>query len=143
MTIFNRQKFFNKFDKLDEYTNNLKELALEVKEDKNKFIDDFHFFGLAERYLQLVIQIVIDTTSMIIVEEKWKRPLDNQDAISLLYNNKVISKNLASRLDGIVGFRNILVHEYEVIDKNKVYNYLQERIVDLEDFKKEILNYLK
>jgi uncharacterized protein YutE (UPF0331/DUF86 family) len=48
---------------------------------------------------------------------------------------------LAERLDGIVGFRNILVHEYGKIDRERVYQYLQERIGDFEKFKEEILKY--
>ncbi|HBO16478.1 MAG: hypothetical protein UR69_C0003G0090 [Candidatus Moranbacteria bacterium GW2011_GWE2_35_2-] len=143
MTKIIKKKFFDKIQNLDEYIKYLEALAKETKKNKVAFVSDFHFFGLAERYLQLSIQTIIDLVQMIIIEEKFERPEENQEAISLLFEKKIISKKLASRLDGIVGFRNILVHEYGKIDKEKVYDYLQERIVDLKDFKKEILKLLK
>lgn len=142
MTKITNQQIFNKVQSIGEYISYLDELSKETKNEKNKFLSDFHFFGAAERYLQLSIQVIMDIVQMIIIEEGLERPEDNQEAISLLFNKKIISESLASRLDGIVGFRNILVHEYGKIDKNLVYEYLQERVKDLKDFKKEILRYL-
>jgi len=43
----------------------------------------------------------------------------------------------------LTGFRNILVHEYGKIDRKKVYQYLTERLEDIENFREEILEYLK
>ena len=137
------QKIFTKLQKLGEYIGYLEELSKNTKNDKGKFTSDFHFFGLTERYLQLSIQAIMDIVKLIIVEKDLERPDDNQESISVLFNNKIISKKLASRLDGIVGFRNILVHEYETIDKNKVYSYLQNNLDDLRLFEKEILSYLQ
>lgn len=143
MTKIIKKQFFDKIQNLDEYIKYLEKIAKETKNDKSGFLNDFHFFGSAERYLQLSIQVIIDLVQMIIIEEGFERPEENQEAISLLYNKRVISENIALRLDGIVGFRNILVHEYGRIDKEKVYDYLQEKITDIKDFKREILKYLK
>lgn len=143
MTKIVNLQIFKKIQNIDEYIKYLKNLAKETKDDRKLFLTDFHIFGSVERYLQLSIQIIMDVVQMIIIEEGLERPDDNQEAISLLFNQKIISKNLTERLDGIVGFRNILVHEYGKIDKNLVYEYLQERIKDLADFKKEVLKYLQ
>lgn len=143
MTKIIKKQFFDKIQNLDEYIKYLEKIAKETKNNKSDFLNDFHFFGSAERYLQLSIQVIIDLVQMIIIEEGFERPEENQEAISLLYNKKIISENIASRLDGIVGFRNILVHEYGKIDKEKVYDCLQEKITDIKDFKREILKYLK
>ncbi|TSA44659.1 DUF86 domain-containing protein [bacterium] len=78
-----------------------------------------------------------------IIEENLEKPEENQEAVSILYNQKIIPPKLAEKLDGIVGFRNILVHEYGKIDREKVYSYLQNRVDDIADFKKAILKYLK
>ena len=142
MTTIGKKQIYNKIQQLVEYLKYLQEISQETK-SKKQFVADFHFFGLAERYLQLAIQSVIDSVQMIITEEGFKRPNDNQEAIALLYEKKVISKKLAMQLDGIVGFRNILVHEYGDIDHNQVYEYLQNRISDFEEFKKEIVYYIE
>ena len=60
-----------------------------------------------------------------------------------LFRKKIISENLTSRLEGIAGFRNILVHEYGDIDRRRVYQYLLEKLELFNAFKKEILNWLK
>ena len=142
MTKITSQKILEKVQNLDEYLNYLNCLREETKSEEN-FVKDFHLFGLAERYLQLSIQIMIDILNLIIIEEELEKPEGNQEIISLLFNYGVISESLASRLDGIVGFRNILVHEYGKIDRKRVYQHLRERLNDLKDFKKEILKWLK
>lgn len=143
MTKTIKKQFFDKIQNLDEYIGYLDKISKETKNKKTLFLNDFYFFGTAERYLQLSIQTIMDLVQMIIIEEGIKRPEENQEAIALLYENKIISKNLAANLDGIVGFRNILVHEYGKIDKEKVYYYLQEKIIDIKNFRKEILKFLK
>ena len=78
-----------------------------------------------------------------IIEEAWEKPEDNQEAVSILFGKKIISENLASSLEGIAGFRNILVHEYGKIDRRRVYQYLLEKSELFKVFKKEVLNWLK
>jgi len=71
--------------------------------------------------LQLSCQVIIDTLDLIIIEENLEKPESRMEQISLLYNAKIISGNLASKLEDMVKFRNILVHEYGEIDREKVY----------------------
>ena len=142
MTPTTRNKIYDKMQQLDEYLKYLSKVNKEVGSEK-QFLTEVYYFGTAERYLQLSIQVVIDTVQLVIVDNGLERPEDNQDGISLLFKQKIISKRLAKELDGIVGFRNILVHEYGKIDRKKVYQYLQEKISSLSLFKSEILKYLK
>ena len=135
-------KIISKFQKLDEYLANLSQLKKEIKNEKN-FLEDFHLYGLAERYLQLSCQVILDVIDLLVIERGFKKPENRQEAISLLYSHKVVSENMASKLQGISGFRNILVHEYGEVDRKKVYEVLQNQIEDLEDFKKEILRFVK
>ncbi len=142
MTKITSQKVLEKIQNLDKYLGYLDCLREEAKSEES-FIKDFHLFGLAERYLQLSIQVIIDIFNLIIIEEELEKPEEREEIISLLFNYGVISENLASRLDGIVGFRNILVHEYGKIDRKRVYRYLIKRLNDFFDLKKEVLKWLK
>lgn len=141
MTKITRKKIFEKIQKLDEYLSYLKQIKKETKSEK-AFLDDFHLHGLAERYLQLSCQAIIDTLNLVIIEEGMEKPETGHEIISSLFNNDIISRNLYSRLKGLVGFRNILVHEYDKIDHKRVYQYLMERLEDMDVFKKEILSLL-
>lgn len=136
--LFN--KIIAKLGRLDEYLDYLKDIQ---KVNQKTFINDYHFHGLAERYLQLSIEILLDVGKMIILSEKLRRPEDNQDIFSALNENKVISAKLSSQLIGMASFRNILVRDYEKIDREIVYQKLQKNIIDFTDFKKEILRFLR
>ncbi|HDD72514.1 MAG TPA: DUF86 domain-containing protein [Candidatus Aenigmarchaeota archaeon] len=41
------------------------------------------------------------------------------------------------------GFRNILVHRYDHIDDELVLDILKTRLRDFDDFRKEVLGYLR
>lgn len=142
MTEIIRQKIFAKLQQLDEYFSYLEKLKKEIKSEK-EFLSNFHYFGLVERYLQLSCQVLIDTINLLIIEKDLEKPENVQEAVGVLADKKIISQKLALRLRGIVGFRNILVHEYGKIDRQKVYQYFSKNLDDFKLFKKEILTQLK
>jgi len=51
MNEITRQKIFEKLQQLDGYLSNLKKLKKEIKSPE-EFLEDFHLYGLAERYLR-------------------------------------------------------------------------------------------
>ena len=57
--------------------------------------------------------------------------------------NEIISKKLAEKFIGVVGLRNILVHEYADIDYKLAYSNLDEKLNDLKQFAKEVLEFLE
>jgi len=142
MTNIIRQKILEKIHRLDKYMTYLRELRKEIH-DEVTFVNDFHLHGLAERYLQLSCQAVIDIMNLLIIEKALPKPESGQEIVSFLLNKNIISPELHSRLSGVVGFRNILVHEYGRIDHKKIYQYLMERLEDFEAFKREILLIIK
>jgi uncharacterized protein YutE (UPF0331/DUF86 family) len=133
-------KIKTKLQRLDEYLEYLKELC---KAPQARFLADHRLYGLAERYLQLSVQIIIDVGQMLIVAKNLRRPENNQDIFVILGGKKKISKSLEERLTGIANFRNILVHDYEKLNHKIVYNHLQASLKDFTDFKKQILKSLK
>jgi len=142
MTSFTRQKILEKLESFREYMKYLRQLRQEVKNEKI-FLADFHLFGNTERYLQLSIQAIIDISHLIIIDLGLKRPQDNYEAISILFERRIISENSAKNLTKMVGLRNILVHEYGKIDRKLIYKILKERIEELENFKKQITLFIK
>lgn len=134
---FNR--IIAKLGRLDEYVVYLQDLQ---KVNKKAFTSDYHFFGLAERYLQLSIEIVIDVGKLMVLSESLRRPEDNQDTFVVLKDQGILSESLTESLLGIVGFRNVLVHDYDKIDREIVYKKLQDNLGNFAEFKKEIVQYL-
>lgn len=133
-------KIISKLQKLKEYQKILKEIQ---KVNMREFVDDYHFYGLAERYLQLAIEVILDISKLIINAKSFQRPESNQEMFEVLAKEKVIDGKLRDVLCGIANFRNILVHDYEKIDRKIVYEILQNRIDDFEKFGKEVKKYLQ
>jgi len=133
-------KIIFKLERLDEYLKYLSEIQ---KVNKKSFLADYHFFGLAERYLQLAIEVILDVGKLVVVAENLRRPEDNQDIFVVLREKKIISPAIFEKLAGISGFRNILVHDYEKIDREIIFKKLQNNLDDFRNFKKEISKYLK
>ncbi|MBI4994531.1 DUF86 domain-containing protein [Candidatus Peregrinibacteria bacterium] len=136
--IFN--KIVAKLERLDEYLRYLREIQ---KVNKKSFIKDYHFYGLAERYLQLSIEIILDIGKLIILAKNFRKPEDNQEVFAVLCENMVIQKQNLKYFFGMANFRNILVHDYEKIDREIIYKKLHENLDSFVLFKKSVLKFLK
>jgi uncharacterized protein YutE (UPF0331/DUF86 family) len=79
------------------------------------------------------IQIIIDLACSVVSEKNLGIPKNYSDCISLLINNNYLEKELGSRILSMIGLRNLLVHEYGIIDVKKLYEYL-DHLNDIKDF---------
>ena len=132
-------KIIAKLERLEEYLKYLKEIQ---KVNKTKFTNDFHFFGLAERYLQLSIEIVLDIGKLLLIANDLPRAGDNSEIFEILAEKKILTQKLVAKFSGIANFRNILVHDYEKIDRELVYKKLQNNLEDFMEFRKVIKDIL-
>lgn len=129
-------KIIAKLKFLDEYQGYLKDIQ---KVNRRSFLKDYHFFGATERYLQLSIEIVLDISKLLIIAYDLPRPENNEEIFESLKDKKIISMKLFEKMKDIYGFRNVLVHVYEKINRNTVYDKLQNNLSDFQEFKKAIL----
>ena len=79
------------------------------------------------------IQIVIDIACSVVAEKNLGIPKNYSECITILISNKYLDEELGEKIIPMVGLRNLLVHEYGVIDIRKLYEYLNH-IQDLKDF---------
>jgi uncharacterized protein YutE (UPF0331/DUF86 family) len=70
-------------------------------------------------------------------------PAEENDTFEKLVRARVISRDLASTLQRMKGFRNVLVHEYGNVDDDLVFLFLTTRTGDFLSFRQEILEALK
>lgn len=76
------------------------------------------------------IQIVIDVACHLTSKYNLGNPNNYSDCIDLLVRNNHLTTKLGNKLTGIVGLRNLLIHEYVSIDLNRLFKLLDE----LDDF---------
>lgn len=130
----------SRISKLREY---LKILAKLKKEKKKDFIKDYKIYGLAERYLQLSIECILDIGNHLISRLNLEKPETYQEILEILGNNEILPEEFAHKIAKMAGFRNILIHNYLDIDRTIVYDHLQENLTDFKDFNKYIITYIK
>jgi len=125
--------------KLEEVIARLGEVAAVTRDD---FTRDFRRQWLAERGLELAAQAVLDIGNHILAGEFGESATEYEGILRGLAARGVVSPALGKRLQGLGGFRNVLVHGYLGIDPEKVYAALQRSAPDFTDFEAEILAWL-
>ena len=93
------------------------------------------------RNLQNAIQGCVDLASHIVVDEGWAVPPTQAGLFQTLSDHQVITVDEAARMKGMVGFRNIVVHEYAAVDMKKVHEILTDRLRDVERFLQKVILY--
>ena len=73
----------------------------------------------------------------------FRKPTTMSEAFDILNEERIISAKLTNELVKMVGFRNIITHDYEKLDYKIVYNVLQNGRKDIESFLKRIEERLK
>lgn len=119
-------------ERLKSLEDNIKELlefrkrfAIEdVKSDKSKE------WALRYGFLE-TIQIIIDISCHLVSKYNLGNPQTYSECIELLEKSKYIDESLSFKILGMIGLRNILVHEYLSVQPEKLYELLN----NIEDFK--------
>jgi uncharacterized protein YutE (UPF0331/DUF86 family) len=92
---------------------------------------------MAERCFQIAIECLIDIAHHLVSEHSWGHARTGEQAIEILAARGVIPGPLRARLQGVAGFRNVLVHAYVEIDHARVHSNLA-RLGDLREFGREV-----
>jgi len=129
-----------KLGKLTQYQRLLRILQANTLED---FTSDFKTSGAPERYLQVAIECIIDIGNEIISSLQLQRPERYGDIPYILAEAKIIPKTFTETIASLIGFRNLLVHDYASINPNLVYEFLQPKLPDFENFSKHIAKWLE
>lgn len=116
-----------RLNKLDEYLSILDELR---QANQEIFNTDPQLYGSAERFLHLAIETTLDMGSHIIADENLGVVNHYRDIPTILADKGIIEAELAQRWIKMIGFRNILVHDYLDIDRSIVYDILQQNLDD-------------
>ncbi len=89
--------------------------------------------------LQRAIQATIDISNNIIKENNLDLPKSYKNAFEILYKYNYINKNLKENMIKIVGFRNIIIHDYQTINIEILKSILKNNLNDFQEFYLAIL----
>jgi uncharacterized protein YutE (UPF0331/DUF86 family) len=126
----------NKLARVEAYITRLQEIIPDGFEDFEK---DWKTQMIAERGLQILIEIIIDVANRLIAIKNWGPTTSSADSIRLLVLKKVISSE--EPYLRMIKFRNFIVHDYDKVDNEVVYSILTQNLDDIKRFREEVLSY--
>jgi uncharacterized protein YutE (UPF0331/DUF86 family) len=81
--------------------------------------------------LQLAIQAALDVASHVVSDRRLGEPATNRELFDLLARTGWIDADLTQALRAMAGFRNVVVHGYETVDRAIVRDIVEQRLGDL------------
>ena len=84
--------------------------------------------------LFVAIQACLDLAAYWVADAGWEMPGTYADAFVALAEHGVIPRDLATRLAAAAAFRNLVAHQYGVLDGRRVYALAASDLDDLDTF---------
>lgn len=113
--------------------------GIEQEKQYNLFEDIVHQDALLLN-LQRACQTTIDMAMHVVKTKQLGIPNTTTDVFEILYDQKVISLKLYESMRSMVGFRNIMVHDYTELDLNIVKSIVDKHLGDISAFSHIALN---
>lgn len=124
-------------EKIQEIEQYLKELSTIIPQKFKNYKNNIEKKAACERYVEKIVEAVVDLAFIIIKQKKYRIPDDDSDAFTILLENKIINEQLAKQLKNAKGMRNILAHQYGNIDDSIIFEALTNNL------EKDVQNLLK
>lgn len=93
--------------------------------------------------IQRACQQSIDLAMYLVSKLGLGIPKKSSEAFDKLVEGDVISKEIGIIMKKMVGFRNVIIHEYQAVDVNIIKYIAVEGKIDFLKFTKEILEFIK
>ncbi len=125
--------------KLNEYLSLLEKMREYSLQD---FVSEPERYGSTERFLQLAVEAALDIANHVIAELELGTVNQGRDIPMLFKDNGYIDGEMEEQWVRMIGFRNILVHDYLDVDRRIVYQVLQQNLDDLRALEKVFAQFL-
>lgn len=89
--------------------------------------------------LQRACETAIDLAMYVVSQRKIGVPQDSRDAFSLLQTAGILPADLAQRMQRMVGFRNVAVHEYARLNLDVVLSIITRQLDDFRVYSSTIV----
>lgn len=139
MSPINKKTIEEKLLKFQEIIKALNDIKIYPE---GKFVKDMLINSAAMFNLVIAIEIIIDIGNHILVENFQKSAKTYADVIIELGETGIIPKEFAEDNKDMAKFRNKLIHDYDRIEIEKVYEYLQNAPEIFSQFAKYFIIFL-
>jgi uncharacterized protein YutE (UPF0331/DUF86 family) len=131
----NKSVILNKFETIEKCINRINEEYQNNPEN----LDDYRKMDMIVLNLQRACEAVLDLAVYIVSTRKLGLPQTKREAFILLEENNIIDSKMSKNMQGMVGFRDIAVHDYKEIDEEILKDVIENHLNDLLDFARILL----
>lgn len=132
----NKAVVLNKFETIEKCINRINE----EYENNPQNLEDYRRMDMIVLNLQRACEAVLDLAMYVVSNRKLGLPQNKREAFKLLEDDKIIDAQMSKNMQGMVGFRNIAVHDYKEIDEKILQDVIENHLNDLLEFARTILN---
>jgi len=136
----NLNKIQENLNLIGEFLEKLKRLSRLSEDD---FLGDERNPAATESFLRRCIEAIFDIGRHILSKSFSSKSLEYKEVAKELGEKGIVSKEYSEILIKIAGYRNRMVHFYKKIIDKELYDILQNDLVDIEKFLKEMEVFLK
>ncbi|MFZ5650680.1 MAG: type VII toxin-antitoxin system HepT family RNase toxin [Bacillota bacterium] len=121
----------------------VKRLKLLAQIPAEEFCGNEDCVDIAENRLRRAIEALFDLGRHLVVKTGAGVPSDYRSIIKLLTESGIIPDEFSRQIAGMSGYRNRLIHDYNKVTPEELYQVLQTRLSDFELFCQHIVDYQK
>ncbi len=131
----NELVILNKYNVIERCIKRIKE----IYENNPDNLKDYNKQDAIVLNLQRACQAAIDIAMYTISVKNIGIPQTQKGAFTVLEENNIITPEMAKNMRGMLGFRNIAVHEYQDLDLDIIQAIIENHLQDLIEFAREML----
>jgi uncharacterized protein YutE (UPF0331/DUF86 family) len=135
-----REIIEGKFDVIDRNLRFLEEIKTLTPD---QFVESYRDTQAAKYSLLEIMEACVDIANYIISVKGFRRAEEYSEMFKVLKEEGVITKELATKLEDMARFRNLLVHRYGEVDNKRVLEIITHNLRDIEEFEREIEKFIK
>lgn len=135
-----REVIEGKFDIIDRNLRFLKQMKTLTPE---QFVENYKDVQAAKYSLLEIMEACIDIANYIISIKGFRRAEEYSEMFRVLKEEHIIRKELATKLEDMARFRNLLVHRYGEVDNRRVLEIIKHNLKDIKEFEKEIQKFIE
>ncbi|EKE15768.1 MAG: hypothetical protein ACD_11C00106G0008 [uncultured bacterium] len=129
--------------KINNIENYIKEIEPLLILDVSEIAGDVLKLRTIERNFQLIVDTMLDINTHIISAKNLKAPETMQETFLILGEAKVLPLDFVKKIAPVVGLRNIVVHEYEKVDNEKMMSDVKDGASQFGEYIVHIDNFLE
>ncbi len=104
-----------------------------------EFLENITAQDIVEYNLFQIVNHLIDIIQHIVVDEGYGMPQSAYDAVLLISRQGILGERDVVLLKKMIGFRNVIGHDYIDVDKSIVYSILTKSMEDIKNIVAKII----